>query len=92
MNLLNLEFFNMNVEINISKATKTIIGIMPVSIGILGFCMGIEAISDINNVTTSSDVCSSLICLLPINRTASIIIVYKRIVRIKDIIIFIINT
>ena len=41
------------------------------------FCIGIVAMLEIRRVTTSSDVCSSLTCLLPISLKAQETITYK---------------
>ena len=45
----------------ISQTINTIIGISPVNNGMLEFCIGMDAILEIKKVTTSSDVCKSLI-------------------------------
>jgi hypothetical protein len=66
----------MSQEINISRHVKTPIGISPLKIGCSEFCIGIEAISEIINVITSSEVSSSPICLLPINFIAQTTTMY----------------
>ena len=54
-------FFTIKKEAAISQDTSTKMGIMPLERGWPVFCMGMAAISEINRVTTSSEVCSSLI-------------------------------
>ena len=49
------------------------IGIIPETSGVLVFCIGITAMSEISRVITSSLVCISESCLLPITRNENII-------------------
>ena len=57
-------FFIVDRSISTDKMNK--IGIIAFSRGISGSSIGIEAISEINKVDTSSETSSSPICLLPI--------------------------
>jgi len=75
----------MSQEINISRQVRTPIGIKPLRIGWSEFCIGIEAISEIIKVITSSEVSSSPICRLPINFIAQTTTIYIIIARKKEV-------
>ncbi|MDD5923768.1 MAG: hypothetical protein PUC88_03135 [Clostridia bacterium] len=45
------------------------------------FSIGIDAMSEINRVTTNSDVCRSPICRLPMSLIATIMVIYIKTVR-----------
>ena len=86
---LNSGLFIITAERSISLITSTVIGTSPLNSGFDVFSSAIDAMSDKSIVTTSSLVCRSLICRLPINRTEASITRYKSAVLIIAINIFI---
>ena len=64
--------FDNNVDILTSSESKTIIGIIACDKGIFVSVIGNEAISDIKNVVTKSEISSSPSCRLPIIRITAI--------------------